>query len=88
MVIVSCGVMGTAASTPSKTQIKVAAYNVEVSRSATAEEIGETLKRHNFDIVVFSEAPGGDWTKRVGKVLGLNHVVVGKYTTARHKDKY
>jgi len=88
MAIVSCEVMGNATGAVSKTQIKVAAYNVEVSRSATAEEIGETLKRHNFDIVTFSEAPGGDWTKQVGQVLGLNHIVVGKYTTAGHRDKY
>jgi len=70
------------------TQIKVAAYNVEFSKNATAIEIGEALKVHNFDIVCFSEAPGGDWTKEVGSVMGLNHIVLGKYSTAGHKDKY
>ena len=88
MAVVSCEVMGNEPGASSKTQIKVAAYNVEVSRSATAEEIGKTLKRHNFDIVSFSEAPGGDWTKKVAQALGLNHLVVGKYSTAGHKDKY
>jgi endonuclease/exonuclease/phosphatase family metal-dependent hydrolase len=70
------------------TQIRVAAYNVEYSKNATATEIGEELKSYNFDVVCFSEAPGGDWTKTVGTVLGLNYVVVGKYSTAGHVDKY
>ena len=70
------------------TQIRVAAYNVEYSKNASAAEIGEALKSLNFDVVCFSEAPGGDWTKEVGSVMNLNHVVVGKYSTAGHKDKY
>lgn len=69
-------------------QLKVAAYNVEVSRNTTAKEIGAALQPYNFDIVCFSEAPGGDWTKNVAKVLGLGHVVVGQYSTAGHADKY
>lgn len=69
-------------------QLKVAAYNVEVSRSATPEEIGEVFKPYNFDVVCFSEAPAGDWTKKVAKVLGMDHVVVGLYSTAGHVDKY
>ncbi len=69
-------------------EVKVAAYNVEVSRNATAREIGEKLKPYQFDMVCFSEAPGGDWTKEVGSIMGLTHVVVGKYSTAGHKDKY
>ncbi|WP_181938030.1 MULTISPECIES: endonuclease/exonuclease/phosphatase family protein [unclassified Arenibacter] len=68
--------------------LKVAAYNVEFSDKGTAEEIGEFLKSYQFDAVCFSEAPGGDWTKKVGAVMGLNHVLVGKYSTAGHKDKY
>jgi exonuclease III len=70
------------------TQVKVAAYNVEFSKNATAAEIGEALKSHNFDVVCFSEAPGGNWTQQVGSVMGLDHVVLGKYSTAGHKDKY
>lgn len=59
-------------------QIKVAAYNVEFGDKGTVQEIGEKLKPYNFDVVCFSEAPGGGWTKEVGAVMGLNHVVVGK----------
>ncbi len=69
-------------------QFKVAAYNVEVSRSSTPEEIGEAFKPFDLDIVCFSEAPAGDWTKRAGAVLGMDHVVVGHYSTAGHLDKY
>jgi len=69
-------------------QIKVAAYNVEYSKNGTATEIGEALKPYQFDIVCFSEAPGGDWTKEVGSAMGMDYVVVGKYATAGHKDKY
>lgn len=70
------------------TQLKVAAWNVEYSKNATATEIGEALKSYNFDVVCFSEAPGGNWTKEVGEVMGLNYVSVGKYSTAGHEDKY
>lgn len=70
------------------TQIKVAAYNVEYSQNASAEEIGKALKLFDFDVVCFSETPEGDWTKEVGSVLGLNYVVVGKYPTAGHDNKY
>ena len=69
-------------------QIKVAAYNVEYSDKGTAQEIGDALKPYDFDIVCFSEAPGGNWTKEVGAMMGLDHVVVGKYSTAGHEDKY
>lgn len=69
-------------------KLNVAAYNVEFSDKGTAEEIGELLEPYDFDVVCFSEAPGGNWTKKVGAVLGLNHVIVGKYPTAGHKDKY
>lgn len=70
------------------TQLKVAAYNVEYSKNATATEIGEALKSFDFDVVCFSEAPGGEWTKDVGSAMGLNYVLVGKYSTAGHVDKY
>lgn len=69
-------------------KLKVAAYNVEFSDKGSAQEIGEKLKPYNFDVVCFSEAPGGNWTKEVGAVMGLNYVVVGKYSTAGHDDKY
>ena len=73
---------------PAPVQIRVAAYNVEFSDKGTAEEIGEALKPFNLDIVGFSEAPGGDWTKKAAAVLGMDHVVVGRYSTAGHVDKY
>jgi len=41
-------------------QLRVAAYNVEVSRSATAQEIGLMLKAYDLDVVSFSEAPEGN----------------------------
>lgn len=69
-------------------QIKVASYNVEYSTKGSATEIGKMLAPYNFDIVCFSEAPGGDWTKEVAEVMGLDHVVIGRYSTAGHDDKY
>lgn len=69
-------------------ELRIAAYNVEVSRNATASEIGEALKEYNLDIVAFSEAPGGNWANDVAEILGMEHVVVGQYTTAGHDDKY
>lgn len=90
LLLFSCGNKSTNKNTQPEnaTQIKLAAYNVEYSKNATASEIGEALKAYNFDVVCFSEAPGGDWTKEVGSAMGLNHVVVGKYSTAGHEDKY
>ncbi len=44
--------------TESPVQIKVAAYNVEYGKNATAAEIGEALKPYQFDVVCFSETPG------------------------------
>ena len=69
-------------------QLRVAAYNVEVSRSATAQEIGLMLKAYDLDVVSFSEAPEGNWTQEVDAAMGLEHVLVGKYSTAGHGDKY
>jgi len=69
-------------------QLRVAAYNVEVSRSATAQEIGLMLKAYDLDVVSFSEAPEGNWTQEVDAAMGLEHVLAGKYSTAGHGDKY
>ena len=68
--------------------IRVASYNVEFSRSATPEQIGEIFKPYNLDIIGFDEAPDGDWTSRVGKVLGMKYSFVGKISSANHKNKY
>ena len=68
--------------------VRVASYNVEFSKSATPEQIGEIFKPYKLDIIGFNEAPDGDWTARVGKVLGMEHSYVGKISSADHKDKY
>ena len=68
--------------------VRVATYNVEFSKSATPEQIGEMFKQYNLDLIGFNEAPDGDWTDRVGKVLGMKHSYVGKISSANHKDKY
>ena len=49
--------------------VRVASYNVEFSKSATPEQVGEMFKPYKLDIIGFDEAPDGDWTARVGKVL-------------------
>ncbi len=78
-----------AASEPDKPiTVRVASYNVEFSKSATPEQIGEMFKPYKLDIIGFDEAPDGDWTARVGKVLGMEHSYVGKISSANHKDKY
>ena len=68
--------------------LRVAAYNVEFSKNATPEQIGEMFKPYKFDVIGFNEAPDGDWTDRVGKVLGMEHSYVGKTSSANHKNKY
>ncbi|HIL69380.1 MAG TPA: hypothetical protein EYG38_05965 [Verrucomicrobia bacterium] len=71
-----------------KTQIRVVAYNVLFGIWAEPERVGEMLRAHDPDVVGFSEVPGGDWTERVGEVLGLKYNVVGEISSANHKDKY
>ena len=68
--------------------VRVAAYNVEFGKNASPEEIGKMFKPYNLDIIGFNEVPDGDWTDRVGKVLGMKHTYVGKISSANHKDKY
>ena len=68
--------------------VRVAAYNVEFGRSTTPEQVGEMFKPYTLDIIGFNEVPDGDWTARVGKVLGMKHSYVGKISSAHHKDKY
>ena len=68
--------------------VRVASYNVEFGKSATPEQIGKMFKPYKLDIIGFDEAPDGDWTARVGKVLGMEHSYVGKISSANHKDKY
>ena len=68
--------------------VRVAAYNVEFGKNASPEEIGKMFKPYNLDIIGFNEVPDGEWTARVGKVLGMKHTYVGKISSANHKDKY
>ncbi len=68
--------------------VRVAAYNVEFGKNASPEEIGKMFKSYDLDIIGFNEVPDGDWTARVGKVLGMKHSYVGKISSANHKDKY
>ena len=66
--------------------VRVASYNVEFGKSATPEQIGEMFKPYKLDIIGFDEAPDGNWTARVGKVLGMQYRFVGKISSASHKD--
>ena len=68
--------------------VRVASYNVEYGKSATPEQIGEMFKPYKLDIIGFDEAPDGDWTARVGEVLGMQYSFVGKISSANHKNKY
>jgi len=68
--------------------VRVAAYNVEFGKNASPEEIGKMFIPYNLDIIGFNEVPDGDWTDRVGRVLGMKHIYVGKISSANHKDKY
>lgn len=69
-------------------KLRVAAYNVEFSKNATAKEIGQMFKPYKLDLIGFNEAPNGDWTKKVGHETGMKYVYVGKISSANHKDKY
>ena len=73
---------------PRDASIRVAAYNVEFSKSTTPEKVGEMFKPFNLDLIGFNEVPDGDWTERVGKVLGMQYSYCGKISSAHHKDKY
>lgn len=68
--------------------LRVAAYNVEFGKGGSAEEFGNMLKEYKLDIVTFNEAPGEDWTKKVGEACGMKFHYVGKTSSANHKDKY
>ena len=76
------------ASEPNNIHVRVAAYNVDFGKNASPEEIGKMFKPYNLNIIGFNEVPDGEWTGRVGKVLGMKHTYVGKISSANHKDKY
>jgi len=91
LVIVSlcAGTLCLAAADPEKSvTVRVAAYNVEYGKNTSPEQVGKMFKPYKLDIIGFNEVPDGDWTARVGKVLGMKHCYVGKISSANHKDKY
>ena len=69
-------------------RIRVASYNVLCGQMGTPEQIGEMFRPYDLDVIGFCEAPAGDWTARVGEVLGMGHAYVGNVSSANHKDKY
>ena len=93
-IIVSCFLVmrtGQAAADPDEdasVKVRVAAYNVEFGVNASPEEIGRMFKPYSLDVLGLNEVPDGDWTARVGEVLGLQHSYVGRISSANHKDKY
>jgi maltose 6'-phosphate phosphatase len=69
-------------------RVRLAAYNVLFGNWGEPQRVAEMLQPYDLDIIGFSEVPGGDWTERVGHVLGMKHVYVGEISSANHKDKY
>ena len=89
--VMGCATLGsnvTEKATDKPIAIRVATYNVEYGENASPEEIGKMFKPYKLSIIGFNEVPDGDWTARVGKVLGMKHSYVGKISSANHKDKY
>jgi len=69
-------------------KIRLATYNVQFGKMASPEAVGQMFKKYDLDVIGFCEVPAGDWTSRVGKVLGLKHAYVGKLSSLNYKDKY
>jgi len=88
-ILLLCGFGCTSNSKPDQQiTVRVAAYNVEFSKNTSPEQVGEMFKPYKLDIIGFNEAPNGDWTARVGKVLGMKYNYVGRISSANHKNKY
>jgi endonuclease/exonuclease/phosphatase family metal-dependent hydrolase len=68
--------------------IRIGSFNVEFSRSTTPEDVARMFLPFGLDLIGFCEVPDGDWTRRVGQVLGMDHAFVGAISSANHKDKY
>lgn len=71
-----------------KAALRFVVFNVEYGAWANPEQIGEALKAYSPDVVGFNEVPQGDWTKRVGAVLGCPYAYTGLVSSANHFDKY
>jgi endonuclease/exonuclease/phosphatase family metal-dependent hydrolase len=88
VIVCGLGFQSVAHAAEESVSVRVAAYNVEFGKNASAEEIGEMFKPYDLDIIGFCEAPDGDWTRRVGKVLDMKYEYVGTISSAHHNDKY
>lgn len=69
-------------------KLRVGSYNVEFSKSTSAEEVGRMLRPFRLDLVGFCEVPDGEWTARAGREMGLEHAFVGAVSSAHHVNKY
>jgi endonuclease/exonuclease/phosphatase family metal-dependent hydrolase len=85
--LVAVGAVSLHAAEPAP-KIRVAAYNVAFGSMGSPEQIGEMLKAYDLDLVGLCEVPAGDWSVRMGKVLGMDHVYVGQHSPLGYKDKY
>ena len=75
--ILGYGTANAAAEVPRHGHVRLAAYKVLFGNWAEPERIGEMFRPYRLDLIGFSEVPDGDWTKRVGRALGMKHVYVG-----------
>ncbi len=73
---------------PIANRIRLAAYNVLFGVWGSPEAVGAMFQPYHLDVIGFSEVPDGDWTQRVGNILGMKHAYVGASASANHKDKY
>ena len=64
---------------PGEVRVRVVAYNVEKGNRGSPEEIAVLFMNFKPDLIGFSEVPGGNWTERVGTVLGDEVRLPGQY---------
>ena len=69
-------------------RLRVISLNVQYGAWATPARVASVFEPFQPDIIGFCEVPAGDWSAEVGRKLGLEHVYVGKLSSAHHKDKY
>lgn len=69
-------------------RLRMGEYNVLFGLWGTPEDIGRMFKPYNIDVLCFNEVPNDDWTERVGRVIGLEHIYVGEHSSGNHKNKY
>jgi len=78
--IVSAGLRGQ--------KLKVIAYNIEFGKSTTPQEMATFLMPEKADIICFNEVPAQGWTKKTGKLLGMEYSYEGKIASANHEENY